>query len=157
MIKTLESVPLFKDIDDKILQLLKPLFEPFSCNAGSTIFEQGQAADYMYLILRGSIEMFYKPYDGPPIKVTCLEEGNIFGWSAVIGNPTYTSSAVCKEDCQTIRMSSQDLHKLCAIEPEAGSIILNLFADSVSTRWEDAQNQIQSLLNTRVKDLQANE
>jgi hypothetical protein len=47
-------------------------------------------------------------------------------------------------------MSSRDLHKLCAKEPEAGRIILNLLAESVSPRWHDAQSQIQALLNKNV-------
>ena len=152
MFKELESVPLFKDVDDHILQLLEPLFEPFSCPAGTVIFEQGDPAHYLYLLLEGAVEILYKPYDGPPLTVTNLEQGTIFGWSAAIGNPAYTSGAICKEDCQAIRISSRDLHKLCAKEPEAGRIILNLLADSVSSRWQDAQSQIQVLLNTTVSD-----
>ena len=150
MFKTLESLPLFKGLDNHTLKLLEPLFEPYSCCAGEIIFEQGDPAHFLYLILEGIVEVRYKPYDGPPITVTNLEQGSIIGWSAVIGNATYTSGAVCKEACQAIRMSSRDLHGLCAREPEAGRIILNLLAESVSSRWQDAQNQIQLLLNSTV-------
>ena len=150
MFKELESVPLFEDVDSHILQLLEPLCEPFSCPDGTVIFEQGDPALYLYLILEGTVEILYKPYDGPPLTVTTLTAGNIVGWSAAIGNASYTSGAVCREDCRTIRMSSRDLHKLCAREPEAGRIILDLLAESVSTRWVDAQSQIQALLNTNV-------
>jgi CRP-like cAMP-binding protein len=150
MFKTLESVPLFKDVDEYILHLLEPLFEPYSLQAGEAIFEQGGPAHYLYLILEGSVEMVYKPYDGPRLTVTNLAQGSIIGWSAVIGNPTYTSGAVCKDNCQTIRMSRRDLHNLCAKEPQAGRIILDLLAESVSSRWEDAQSQIQGLLNDTI-------
>ena len=150
MFKTLDSIPLFKDVDANILEMLKPLFEPYSCPAEMVIFEQGDPAHYLYLVLEGTVEMRYKPYDGPPLTLTNLAQGSIIGWSAVIGNPTYTSAAVCKEDCQAIRMSSRDLHKLCAREPEAGRIILDLLAESVSSRWQDAQSQIQVLLNDTI-------
>jgi len=150
MFKALESVPLFRDLDEDILHLLEPLFEPYVCPAGTVIFEQGDPAHYLYLILSGSVEIRYKPYDGPSITVTNLCQGNIFGWSAAIGNAVYTSGTVCKEDCQAIRISGRDLRKLCSREPEAGRIILNLLAESVSLRWVDAKSQIQSLLNTTV-------
>jgi CRP/FNR family cyclic AMP-dependent transcriptional regulator len=150
MFKALETIPLFKDVDEHILQLLEPLFEPFVSPAGTVIFEQGDPAHFLYLILDGIIEVRYKPYDGPALTVTNLAPGNIVGWSAAIGNATYTSGAVCKENCQTIRMSGRDLHKLCAKEPEAGRIILNLLAESVSARWHDARSQIQALLNDTV-------
>ena len=84
MLKTLASVPLFKDLDENTLQLLEPLFEPFSCTAETVIFEQGQKAHYLYLLLEGTVEIHYKPYDGPPLTVTNLEQGTIFGWSAAI-------------------------------------------------------------------------
>jgi CRP-like cAMP-binding protein len=150
MFKALDSVPLFQDLDDNLLQMLEPLFEPYSCPAEMAIFEQGDPAHFMYLLLDGSVEMLYKPYDGPPITITNLTQGSIIGWSAVIGNSTYTSGAVCREDCQAIRMSSRDLHKLCARDPESGRIILDLLADSVSSRWHNAKSQIQGLLNETI-------
>jgi len=150
MFKMLGTVPLFQDVDENVLELLEPLFEPYSCSAETAIFEQGDPAHYLYLILDGSVEIVYKPYDGPPITITNQVEGSIIGWSAVIGNTSYTSGAVCKGDTQAIRMSKRDLHKLCAREPEAGRIILDLLADSVSSRWHDARSQIQNLLNNTV-------
>jgi len=154
MFKTLDSIPLFKGVDDHILHLLEPLFEPYSCTAETVIFEQGDPALFLYLILDGTVEVNYKPYDGPPLTVTTLTPGNIVGWSAAIGNATYTSGAVCKEDCEAIRMSKRDLYNLCATEPEAGRIILSLLAESVSPRWQDAQSQIQVLLNNTLSAMQ---
>ena len=57
MFKTLESVPLFKDLDGNILNLLEPLFEPYSCPAETVIFEQGDPAHYLYLILEGAVQV----------------------------------------------------------------------------------------------------
>ena len=150
MFKALESVPLFQDLDDNILHLLEPLFEPYSCPAGAVIFEQGEPAHYLYLILNGAVEMLYKPYDGPQLTLTYLAQGSIIGWSAVVGNATYTSGAISKEECHAIRMTGRDLHKLCATQPEAGRIILDRLAESVSSRWQDARDQIQALLNSTV-------
>jgi CRP-like cAMP-binding protein len=150
MFKQLEAVPLFRDIDNHILNLLEPLFEPFSCPGGAVIFEQGEPALYLYLILHGSVEMIYKPYDGPQITITYLAQGSIIGWSAVVGNATYTSGAICKQEVQAIRMTGRDLLKLCKEQPEAGRVILNRLADSVSSRWQDAREQIQILLNSSV-------
>jgi CRP-like cAMP-binding protein len=150
MLNTIKSVPLFKDLDEHTLELLEPLFEPFECAEGTVIFEQGQPAHYLYLLLDGAVEIIYKPYDGPPLTVSNLEQSNIFGWSAAIGNKTYTSGAICRENSQSIRISSRDLHNLCIKEPEAGRTILKLLAETVSSRWQDAQSQIQVLLNDTV-------
>ena len=155
MFKTLDSVPLFKGVDKSILDLLEPLFEPYSCSAEMAIFEQGDPAHYMYLILDGAVEMVYKPYDGPPITINNHIEGSIIGWSAVIGNATYTSGAVCKDETRAIRMSKRDLQRLCEKDPEVCRIILNLLAESVSSRWHDAKSQIQVLLTETVSAQQS--
>lgn len=150
MLKSLASLSLFQNVDERTLSLFAELFEPFSCSSGTIIFEQGDRANYIYLLLSGSVEVRYKPYDGPPITITCLSKGHFFGWSAAIGNPTYTSGAVCKENCTAIRVRNTDLYDFCAREPEAGCIILDLLAQSVSNRWQNAQDQIHSLLNSRL-------
>jgi len=150
MFKALETIPLFNNVDERTLHLFETLFEPYSCSAGTVVFEQGDPANYIYLIIKGSVEVRYKPYDGPSITINTLSNGHFFGWSAAIGNPVYTSGAVCKEACSAIRMSGADLHQFCSHEPEAGCIIMDLLAQSVSTRWQNAQNQIQLLLNYRM-------
>ena len=150
MLEALESIPLFRKLEDDTLRMLAPLFESFSCPAGSTIFEQGDPADHIYLILEGTVEVHYKPYDGPAIMITTLSKGSIFGWSAAIGNASYTSGAVCKDACTAIRMKGRDLHHFYNQEPETGYIVLELLADAVSARWTNAKEQIQSLLSNSV-------
>lgn len=150
MFETLELIPLFQSLNRKTLLLLEPLFETYSCPAGEIIFEQGDPAVYVYLVLSGSVEVRYKPYDGPSIVVTTLSKGSIFGWSAAIGNITYTSGMVCKDECKAIRIRGIDLHNFCVQHPEAGYRVLELLAEAVSTRWVNAKEQIHSLLSTSV-------
>src|SRR6266545_2135324 len=91
MLESLTHIPLFEDLASDQLALLEPLFEYYKCPPATTVFEQGDLAEYLYLILGGSASIHYKPYDGPPIKITQLPEGSVFGWSAVVGSAYYTS------------------------------------------------------------------
>lgn len=150
MFKALDTIPLFKELDRGILELLEPLFEPFECQPGAPVFAQGDRAEHIYLLLEGTVEVHYKPYDGPPITITSLPPGSIFGWSAAIGSACYTSGTVARERCKAIRMRGRALHAFCAEQPQAGQAVLELLAESVSWRWTNAKEQIQSLLNTSV-------
>jgi CRP-like cAMP-binding protein len=146
MIPDLELLPLFHGVDAQHLALLRPLFERVSFRAGATVVEQGGSADYLYLIENGALEISYKPYDGDPITITHLEVGGLFGWSAVVGSPKYTSSGVAIEDLDVIRVRGSDLRKLCSENPEAGRAILDRLANAVSARWTDAHEQIKAIL-----------
>ena len=94
MLEILPSIPLFQELEPAQIELLKPLFEKFSCAPDVVIFEQGSPANYLYLLIKGEVAIRYKPYDGPPITLTRLRAGDVFGWSAVIGSPNYTSSII---------------------------------------------------------------
>lgn len=134
------------------MDLLKPLFEPYACNAGVTVLQQGKPADYLYLVISGAVEMTYKPYDGVPITISHVEKDGLFGWSAVVGSEKYTSSAIAIENLETLRIRGSELRKLCADHPEAGKEILERLASSVSARVPNAQEQVKSILEQGMKD-----
>jgi CRP-like cAMP-binding protein len=148
MLDILPTISLFQGFDTGQIALLKPLFEEFSCTAGMVIFEQGDPAKYLYLLISGDIAIRFKPYDGPPLTLTRLHTGDVFGWSAVIGSPKYTSSIVSETAIEAIRIRGNDLWALVREHPEIGKVIINRLARIVSPRWENAHEQIQSLLNS---------
>ena len=126
--------------------LLRPLFKPYSCRSGETVIQQGKPADYLYFIIEGKAEISFKPYDGGPITVSHVEKDDLFGWSALLGSRTYTSSVIAIEDLETIRIQGSELRKLCMQHPEAGKEILEQLANVVSSRWKNAHEQVKSML-----------
>lgn len=151
MLENLPFLPLFQDLDPTQIELLKPLFDRFTCPAEVVILEQGTPATYLYLIIKGEVAIRYKPYDGPPITLTRLRDGDIFGWSAVVGSPQYTSSIVSETEIEAVRVRGNDLLKLLKDAPETGGIIMDRLARVVSFRWKNAHAQVQSLFNSTQK------
>jgi len=150
---TVDRLPTFSGLNESYLELLEPLFEPFSCRAGTTVLKQGTQANYLYIILNGKVEVSYKPYDGAPITVSHVGKDGLFGWSAVIGSDKYTSSTIAIEDLEAVRIRGSDLRKLCMDHPEAGRAILGRLASSVSSRWKDAHEQVKSILTNGMKSV----
>lgn len=148
----MDRIPIFKNLDENYMDLLKPLFEPYACSAGVTVLQQGKPADYLYIVISGAVEMTYKPYDGVPITISHVEKDGLFGWSAVVGSEKYTSSAIAIENLETLRIRGSELRKLCADHPEAGKEILERLASSVSARVQNAQEQVKSILEQGMKD-----
>lgn len=133
-------------MNQEYVNLLTPLFERFSCRSGATVIHQGQPADYLYLILDGKVQVTYKPYDGTAMTVGHVEKEGIFGWSAVVGSPAYTSSVTAIEDLDTYRIQGSQLRKLCVEHPEAGREILERIANVVSSRWKNSHEQVKAIL-----------
>jgi len=137
---------IFEGLNEDMIGLLTPMFEVFSCQPGTVIFQQGDQAEFLYVVIDGKVDMSFKPYDGIPMTISHVDKGGLFGWSAVVGSDTYTSTAVAIEDLEAYRIHGSDLRKFCREHPEAGKDILERLADGVSSRWKDAHKQVQSIL-----------
>ena len=148
MLESLPNIPFFQNLESAEISLLRPLFEQFNCPADTTVFEQGEPAIYLYLLIKGDVAIRYKPYDGPPITLTHLHGGDVFGWSAVIGSTYYSSSIISESHIEALRIRGTYLLTLVREHPEAGKIIMDQLANVVSSRWKNAHVQVQSLLNS---------
>lgn len=144
MLDVLPRLPIFQDLNSTQVELLKSLFEPYNCPAEEVIFEQGMPATYLYLIVLGEVAIRYKPYDGPVITLTRLREGDIFGWSAVVGSLQYTSSIVSISRLEAIRIRGADLLRLSESVPDTGSLILERITRIVTPRWKKTETQLHS-------------
>ncbi|MCE7861459.1 MAG: cyclic nucleotide-binding domain-containing protein [Chloroflexi bacterium CFX2] len=151
MLENLPIIPLFQDLSPDQATMLMSIFERFICPSGTVIFEQGDAAEYLYLILKGKAAISYKPYDAPRILITRLKDGDVFGWSAAIGGKRYTSSVASETDLDTIRIHRQDLWSLMDHHPETGRIIIDRLALNVSSRWKNAHEQIKRFIDSERK------
>jgi CRP/FNR family transcriptional regulator len=139
-----------KDLTSEQYDLLFPLFEPFTVESGTMIFKQGDQAIHLYLIKEGRVAILYKPHDGPKLTLTHLHEGDIFGWSSVVGSETYTSDAQSITRIETLRIRGSDLRRLYLDHPDVGRSVLEKLAEAVSPRWMNAKNQIRIMLQNKV-------
>jgi len=136
----------FTGLSSEEIRLLAPYFAPQTWVAGTVVFEQGDFADYLYLVVTGELTIRYKPDDGPIMNLTRIQPGGIFGWSAAMGNPTYTSGAVCALDSEVLRIRGVDLRMLCEKHPEFGEVILNRLSAIIAERQRKQQSRVNSML-----------
>ncbi len=117
---------------------------------GAVIFEQGDLADCLYILLEGEVEVRYKPYDGPPLSVAHIIPGGVFGWSAALGRREYTSGAQAESECQVVRVRSASLHRLCECYPETGGVLLDRLAGVIAERLRNTHASILAMLSQGV-------
>jgi CRP-like cAMP-binding protein len=136
----------FKGLSAEDLSALAPFFASITYVAGTTIFQQGDRADNLYLVARGEVSIRYKPADGPVMTVTRVQPGGVFGWSSAVGNPTYTSGAVCSLDSEILCIRGEELRRLCEQNPRIGNVLLERLALVVVEREKSRQGSISSIL-----------
>jgi CRP/FNR family cyclic AMP-dependent transcriptional regulator len=150
-IEDLGRLAFFNGLSMADLKLLASYFTPQSYPEGTTVFKQGDFADFLYLVVTGEVVIHYKPEDGPLMTVTRVQPGGIFGWSAAMGNPSYTSGAVCLINSHVFRIRGTDLRMLCDEYPEVGKIILDRLAAVIAERKQSQQGQVSTMLENGIR------
>lgn len=110
------------------------------------MFEQGDPADCLYLVISGEVIVRYKPEDGPVIILARVHPGGVVGWSAALGRREYTSGAECAIYSQVLRVRGEDLRELCEHYPETGEFILERLARVIAERTQITNDQVVDLL-----------
>lgn len=146
ILDVLERLSFFEGLSAADVRLLTPYFRSQFFPADTVIFEQGDIAESLYLVVKGEILIRYKPDDGPMMTVTRVQQGGVFGWSAALGNVAYTSGAMCTTDCEVLQVRGEDLRAICEKHPGVGKVILDRLANVISERWQSRRTQVTSLL-----------
>ena len=141
-----DRIPLFKGLSAAQRSLLRPLFISYDAYGGTVLFEQGEPADSLYLIVSGEVIIRYKPEDGPVICLARVRPGGVVGWSAALGRQVYTSGAECTVYSEILRIRSEDLRNLCEQYPEVGELLLERLAHVIAERLQDTNGQVLDLL-----------
>lgn len=141
-----ERSSFFRGFSAQQLALLKPLFAACQCEEGDLLFEQGDVAEILYIVVRGEVVVRYKPEDGPEIIVARVRPGGIVGWSAALGSRHYTSGAICSADTELLCVRGADLRRLCNQYPETGVVVLERLADVIAERLHSTRHEVVTLL-----------
>ena len=143
----LSQVPIFRGLDEMQLEFLDPYVELCHFTKGQVIFDQGQAATFMYILRLGEVIIQYKPYDAPLLTVARIEPGGVFGWSAALGRMEYTSAAIATENSEAYQLRGEGLSRICAQYPDTGVVILGRLASVIAERLQSTHTQILSMLS----------
>lgn len=140
------QLSIFAGLDGNQISQLSPYMVDCLLPKDYVVFEQGQPAEHLYILLSGEVVINYKPYDGPPLTVARIEPGGVFGWSAAIGRDVYTSGAMAVQESLTYRIRGASLQAMCKAHPETGQIFLERLAGVIAERLRSTHTQVLGIL-----------
>jgi CRP/FNR family transcriptional regulator, cyclic AMP receptor protein len=137
---------IFAGLDGNQISQLSPYLVECHFPEHGVIFEQGQPAEHLYILLAGEVVIQYKPYDGPPLTVARIGPGGVFGWSAALRRDIYTSGASAALDSLAYRIRGSSLPNICSLYPETGSLLLERLASVIAERLRSTHTQVLGIL-----------
>lgn len=154
--KELSSLQLFDNFREDQLAMLAPLFALCTYTKGESVFNQGDLAKQICIIVEGNIDICFKPDDGELITVARLERDGVFGWSAAFGSDIYTSGAIATTDVKILCITGADLKQMNEDHPKTGILVLERLARVVGQRLErtnaQGRDQVMAMLEHGLKN-----
>jgi len=157
----LQSIPLFEDLSDDILDRLAQRFLSDHFEAGEDICREGQQGERFYLIVRGRARVLVMGSDGEEMHVATLEDGDYFGEDALLDSSPYATGVQAELACLVLALQRADFLKLLgesnrvleSLQDTAVGRSLTLFGrrgrrpSSVPAYWEPLVELPQSTLS----------
>lgn len=147
----MKKLPIFRGLPKSTAVALWPLLHELRLPEGEHIFEQGDPAEQVYVVVDGEIEIVYQPDDGGSIKVGVIRRGGVVGLSAALGRRVYTSGAQASCPSQVVWMAREDLKRFCRNNADAGEQVLERLAHAIAGRLEKPPTDIALQLHQALK------
>lgn len=136
----LRRYPFFAPYSDAQLREIAMLSDEITAEAGTTLFEECQAADWFYLLIDGGIDLYYKseeqyhPKTKKEFSVGEINPGEVVAISAMIDPYVLNATARVSKDSRLIKTDAKAFRALFKKDPQLGYITMHQIAKSTMER-----------------------
>lgn len=145
-LNSLKAFPVLQGTSMDELAILACLLKPVTFADGAFVFHQGDVADYMLLIDRGSVEVLDEVSEATQMRLALRQEGDTIGEMALIDRHRRSSSIRALETVSGWALSHEDFHALRQEHPSLFILILMNVAREVSRRLHGMDKELSSSL-----------
>jgi signal-transduction protein with cAMP-binding, CBS, and nucleotidyltransferase domain len=143
---------LFEGLSEIQFERLNTLMEERVVKKDEQVFREGQAAEQLYCIKRGAVEMMTSIDNHIELPITILRsEGSHFGTSSLIPPYIYSLSARSYEDSILMVIKRSRLMEQTKRDPEMGFIIMSNLAKTFLERLKETRQEVKIHFKTLFK------
>ncbi|MBI5828854.1 MAG: cyclic nucleotide-binding domain-containing protein [Chloroflexi bacterium] len=144
----LRRYPFFSFLTDAQRKALAMIAEEAACEGGAVIFEEGDPASDLYLLLDGSVDLYFTPRvtSGHPapgeILVGEINPGEPFGISALIEPHIFSAAARTAKPGRILKVNGPALCALCEVDCALGYALMRQLAKAALERLHFTRIQL---------------
>ena len=145
-LQSLKQFSYFADLDQDDLRKLASITQQDTIPAGTEVFHEGESAERLYVIVRGTVEIRYALGDGRQLAIQNLGPGDLLVWSALFEPYKTTSAGTTKEETLVLAVDAPKLRQLLKNEPVLAQRLLHQVAKVLAERLETARAKFTELV-----------
>ena len=137
----LKKIYLLGNLTDPMLQKMRPFAHLRLFGERTVIFEEGQGAEYFYMLLKGKVVLEVEASKTVMISLGSIKPGYSFGWSALIPESAYSAYAICVESCEVVSIPGDHFLQLLEEDHSMGYRVMEGVVRILKRRLERRTGQ----------------
>lgn len=137
------STYLFRGMGEGQMKKILAAGKEVAVKKGQQIIKEGQAANGVYILRSGAVELLTTVEKDFDLPISILREpGDVFGTSALVPPYQYSLSARCLEDCVLFCMETAALRNLAAEDRDIGFQMMTNLAAHFLDRLKETRQEV---------------
>jgi CRP/FNR family transcriptional regulator, cyclic AMP receptor protein len=132
----------FAGISEEGLKQIAMIAEEKSIPGNTRIFNEGDPATHMLLIVKGEVNIEFLLGNGELRVVDTIVGGDLLGWSALIEPYKMTASGTAAKNTDLVRIDAIKLRQICEKDAQIGYRLILQIAKLLAHRLEGARVQL---------------
>ncbi len=138
----ISEIALFEEIEPDAKNELIESSSEKNFSKDSTVFQKGDIADHLYILLDGKINLIIENDD--VVMYSLAKPGEVFGWSSIVEKGVYSATCVCLTDIKVKSIGKNKIDDIFNRFPKTAVAIYRRLGNIFSKRMGNAFKSKQS-------------
>lgn len=146
-LESLRKTYLFKSLSEEHIKSIGRLAREKSFDVGAEIFQQGQSATTLHVLMQGSVGVrLVKGNEFDTIASKLTEAGSVLGTASLVAPFVYNVTAEALAGTHTLAFKASDLNELMTGNPAMGFEVMNRLASRYLNRLNSKRMGMMNLV-----------
>jgi len=128
----IQKADLFKNLSPEAMQEISKIMKEESHEKNTVLYTTSSPAQHFFILIQGRVRLTMET--AAKIDYTLTREGEIFGWSSMVGRSTYTAGGECVVPTRLVRIDKDELEKVFQRYPSDGMTFYKGLSAAIARR-----------------------
>ena len=138
---------LFANLDSDVMAEVEAMTSLTTCAAGQMIYESQQTGEVLFLLKKGSVQIYRINADGKKLIVSDVKAGSFFGEMSLLGQAMASNFAEAIRDSLLCAISRSDVHDLLLGHPDIAQRVI----EHLTTRLRETESRLETMAYRRLE------
>ncbi|WP_019140472.1 cyclic nucleotide-binding domain-containing protein [Noviherbaspirillum massiliense] len=142
MCEMIAATQLFADASWNDVEAFSKYVQCFVTPAGTVIFKEGDAGNFLCLLVKGEVDIFKEDHAGKAQRIASVSKGKTIGEMSIIDSEPRSATCIAFTDSVVLMLTKDNFARIIKERPGLAVFILSKLAKLMSQRLRGMSGQL---------------